>query len=168
MAIIVAFKPVPSTWYPVPSPQYPVTRRVPHFPRVLWARNGISPCQQLFRSSSPGTVTALPAFRSCMRRATSSSQAACTESCASSRLSSRVLASAARSSTERASARFKSSETSGLIVLFYLWISAANIFCVIRLRRRSPFCFAGSILKDRRYPLPPGPCGIIGLARKSL
>ena len=72
-------------------------------------------------SSSQGTVTALPAFRSAIRRATSASQASWreTDSFELSSVSRRVLASAARSSTGSASARLRRSEVSGLIVLFY-------------------------------------------------
>ena len=58
-------------------------------------------------SSSQGTVTALPAFRSSILRATSSSRAACTDSSVTLILSSSVLANAARSSSESVSARFR-------------------------------------------------------------
>src|SRR5438477_8863461 len=77
-------------------------------------------------SCSQGTVTALPFFRSSILRATSSSQASWTDSLLLSRLSSRVLANAARSSGERASARFRRSEISGLIALFYPLLQACH------------------------------------------
>src|ERR1035438_4512760 len=67
-------------------------------------------------SSSHGTVTAFPALRSAIRRATSSSQASCTVSSVPSRLSSRVLANAARSSADKAKERFRRSEPSGLML----------------------------------------------------
>ena len=84
-------------------------------------------------SCSHGTVTALPVFKASIRRATSSSHASCTDLSVAPRLSSNVFAKAARSSTGSSSARFKRSETSGLIASF------SYHQCATTTRRGAPF-----------------------------
>jgi hypothetical protein len=103
-----------------------------------------------------------------MRRATSSSQGACTDSCASSRLSKQSVRECSTLVDWEHECSFQeigNFGTHGVILPvdfgceYVLYGPLSTAFCVL---------FGRSVLKDGRYPLLPGSCGIIGLARNSL